>query len=339
MAQAKGTSSLALRGRWRSIRRTSVGPSMTESSTHPSTWLSAFPKSGSTWLRFLVRHLLHGPATSSSEVEADLPSLHEERPLSPLRRKRGRLILTHKTWEAQRALRIPTAGFVQLIRHPVDVVLSDMRYFLLTQFDSYLRNKGLDSRTMQEHANELAGTFLTHLLQNKDTPKQRQLGFGSWSENVESWLEVRQDYPHVVVRYEDLRSDPVAQLGRVAFFLGLNPDREALESATSACSIKAMRQLQEREIRNRRQGRFYHPRHRVAYEAGLRFVNEGHVGSAAAFGPEVLDRLQELFGETMAKLGYGIKDSQCTVDPLDPLDSFDAIDPFLETRWSGLQAS
>ena len=309
---------------------------MTEYSTHPSTWLTAFPKSGSTWLRFLVHHLLYGPSTCSSEVEADLPSIHEKQPLPPLRRRKGRLILTHKTWEAQRALQIPTAGFVQLIRHPVDVVLSDMRYFLLTQLDSYLRSDGLDSRTMQEHAKDLAGIFLTHLLQNKDTPKQRQLGFGSWSENVESWLAVQQDYPHVVVRYEDLRSNPAAQLGRVALFLGLNPDREALDNATSACSIKAMRQLQEREIRNRQPGRFYQPRHQVAYEAGLRFVNEGHVGSAAAFGPEILDRLQEIYGETMTKLGYGIKDSQCTVDPL---DFFDAVTPILETHWSGQQAS
>ena len=291
---------------------------MTELSPHPSTWLASFPKSGSTWLRFLVRSLLYGPATCSSEVEADLPSIHEDQPLSPLRRQKGRLILTHKTWEAQQALQVPTAGFVLLTRHPVDVVLSDMRYFLLTQLDDYLRSKGLDTSAVEEHAKRLASTFLTYLLHNSTTPKQQRLGMGSWSENVESWLEAGRDHPHVLVRYEDLRQDPLSELGRVASFLGLSPDRETLDIATQACSLDAMRQMQEREIREQRPGRFYQARHQAAYNAGLRFVNQGNIGSAAAFTPEILERLQALFGETMTKLGYSIEDGQCRIDAFDP---------------------
>ena len=42
------------------------------------TWLAAFPKSGSTWLRFLLHHLLHGPPAVSRDVDRALPSIHDD---------------------------------------------------------------------------------------------------------------------------------------------------------------------------------------------------------------------------------------------------------------------
>jgi hypothetical protein len=49
----------------------------------------------------------------------------------------------------------------------------------------------------------------------------------------------------LVVRYEDLRSDPARELERIVAFLGLQPDAERVKDAVEFASVENLRKLEQ----------------------------------------------------------------------------------------------
>lgn len=224
------------------------------------------------------------------------------------------MVLTHKAAVPHlERYGIPRA-FVQVVRHPADVALSDANHFVLTQLDGWLRSQGRAEATDAD-VQALARMFLLRLLQDGNTPKQQRLGMGTWSENVASWLALGRDVPSVVLRYEDLKARPVEELERLIGFLGLSVPRARIVEAVENSSLAAMKRMQEREIAQRIPGRFYEPRHEAAYKAGVRFVNAGTVGRSATLPPAALDRLGALYAGPLERCGYAIEHGVPSVQP------------------------
>lgn len=281
-------------------------------------WLAAHPKSGSTWLRFLLHHLLFGAPQGSGDVNRRMPSIHDDDATTWRRALvEGGIVLTHKTRTAHRERLRSGDGFVLLVRHPADAVVSDARFFALTQLDGYLAKNGIKhSECGPEHVDHLVGLYLTNLLQHGSVPKQRRLGFGSWGEHAGSWLAALDGSPHVVLRYEDLQRAPHAELRRVCTFLGRVVAKDRLDASVRGSDLSAMRAMQEREIANEEPGRFYEPRHRGAYAAGLRFVDHGKAGRGLRLPAVARERLVALWGPVMARLGYRMDGGVAAVDAL-----------------------
>jgi hypothetical protein len=281
-----------------------------------TTWLAAFPKSGSTWLRFLLQHLVHGPPECSMDVDRGMPSIHgEESTWWNAAVEHGGIILSHKSYPAHIERFPEVEAFIQIVRHPADVVLSDAYFFALTQLDrkmAVLEGQGDPARVMQE----LADTYVNNILHFGKVPKQDRLGFGTWSENVGGWLEQREKRPSILFRYEDFKARPIEQLERLCLFLGLERSAAEMEAARQGASVESMKKLQEREIREKIPGRFYDPRHKVAYEMGLRFVRKGAVGQKVLLQGAAADKLVEHFGPVMEQLGYTLSEGSGAAGPL-----------------------
>jgi len=230
----------------------------------PLIWLAAFPKSGSTWLRFLLHHLLHGPPERSRDVDRRLPSIHDED--ASLWREAvigGGIVLTHREQRSHSERYRVGDGFIQMVRHPADVILSDAHFFALTQFDQMMADEA-QARPAVEVMRELTLLYINGVLHFGKVPKQDRLGFGTWSANVESWLAQRGRQPGLLVRFEDLRGQPAVELGRICAFLGIERSPEQSEAARAGADVSAMKQMQEREIREQIPGRFYNPRYQGA---------------------------------------------------------------------------
>lgn len=276
------------------------------SALRPLVWLASHPKSGSTWLRFQLHHLLHGPPASSAAVNRGMPSLHDDDPAFWREAlDLGGIVLSHKARDAHLE-RLPAGdGTILLVRHPADAVLSDARFFALTQLDDFVRSRGrAPAEATDADAQHLVGLYLNSLLQSGSVPKQRRLGFGSWGEHATSWIAGTRGHPGVVVRYEDLKRDPVAELRRIGQFLGRPVSAASLRAAVAGSDLSSMKQMQEREIAARTPGRFYEARHEGAYARGLRFVSHGQVGTGLRLPQAALERLGGLWSGPMARLGY-----------------------------------
>jgi aryl sulfotransferase len=202
-------------------------------------WLVSWPRSGNTWLRFLIASLLRDgepvdinepgivtPVANRDEFDkvAGIDStilttgeIDRARPaLCALLASRfdGPLILRKvhdKCWKnADGARMFPpelSRGAVYIVRDPRDVAVS-YSHFAHIGFDEAIRRLGDPAMT-------ISGRF-------PDMPKFPQ-PLGSWSDHVLSWID-DSGMDVLLVRYEDLLAAPVKQLARVAEFLEISPE-------------------------------------------------------------------------------------------------------------------
>lgn len=271
-------------------------------------WLATYPKSGTTWVRFLIHELLVGQVRSSKDLDAFIPSIHDGH---TLRMDELAWACTHKEY-SQHAERYgpPGSGFVHVVRHPLDAMLSQARFFCLMQAGDVERREG---SVGMERLQELMTDYLRVLFHSGTTPLQRRLGIESWARHTASWMSARDRRPHLLLRYEDLLVRPEEEVRRLAHFLGRTVSDPQLRDIVRRCSTESLRQMQEREITARSPGRFFEgDKFETAYRLGLRFVGTARLGEGWSLGPGAINRVQELFGREMENVGY-------TMDPDNPV--------------------
>lgn len=236
------------------------------------TYIVSYPKSGNTWVRFLVSSLLHPTSrTDFANIDERVPTIYKASTSALAALPRPRVLKSHEYFDP----RYPRVIYV--VRDPRDVLVS---YF------HYQRRKGDidEGETMSEFADRFMAGRLSP--------------FGSWQENVASWLAVRdtgEDF--LLVRYEDLLAETSIQLGRIARFLGREATERELTRVVAECSFDTMRAL-EAETGNRSA----HLRH-VRTDIG--FVRQGKSGTWATELPEaVSSNIERRWHPLLERLGY-----------------------------------
>lgn len=279
--------------------------------------IASYPKSGNTWMRALLTSLLQpdrplvlddllghtnlvDSSWASEEFGVDVTELGVER-LDEMRatllrdrhdelRAAGELEFVklhgaNRALESGRRLADASAGrAIVLVRHPFDIVASYAE-FVRSDPDMII-----DAMTRPDAQIDRTGRSRPHRL-----PETQQ----SWALHAASWC-IDPPLPTAVVRYEDLLERPVVELGRVAEFLGFDPESAELDSAVAACRFERLQQTE------RRQGIAWKP------HADVAFFRAGTAGN----GSEVLtqsqrDRLVVSAGVMMQRLGY-LPDGTCT---------------------------
>ncbi|HHZ87834.1 MAG TPA: hypothetical protein EYN61_02295 [Chromatiaceae bacterium] len=251
------------------------------------TWLASYPKSGNTWMRFLLYGYFHGSVGSSAEIAAAIPDIHTlpDRRL-PDQMMGNHLIKTHFLWNKRHPDHENTQRAIYLIRHPKDVLLSTLQYFRLL-FDGEI----------------VAESFARRFIELKGAPYWIDQGVGSLLDNVMSWT-MDQELSHIVVRYEDMHADIYTEFGRVLRFLGVEPDLVAMQSAIDGASFDRMKLLEERERADEEYGTVFqvHPRQS---QGNARFMNRGKVGQSLGDISSELDSLfDEVFADHLQTYGY-----------------------------------
>ena len=272
-------------------------------------WLASYPKSGNTWFRVFLSNLLGEP-----DKPADINDLHR----TPIASARGifddavgieasdltadeidRLrpavyeqlaadadeTLFMKVHDAYTLVdgktplfpKSATQGAIYIIRNPLDVAVS------------FAHHSGWDYDTaVQRMAREdFAFCGKTRRLHNQ--LRQKLL---TWSSHVISWTE-QTSFPVCVLRYEDMKENPVQTFGRAVRFAGLDCTGEQIEKALSMCTFEEL-QRQEAE-------KGFHEKS----PASQMFFRKGEVGS---WREELTDgqaqRIIEDHRAVMARFGY-----------------------------------
>ena len=227
-------------------------------------WVASYPRSGSTWLRFLLMEILAGQSSEFGRVDAVIPDVGRHPEAPALVPGSGRLIKTHQPYrrECRKA--------VLLVRDLRDVVMSEY---------AYQRALGWAEGGLEE--------YLPRFLKGKVNP------FGSWQGHAESWM----DSPLVgrggllLVRFEDLRRNTAETLCEIIEFYGLVPDDKKIETAIENNSLDRMREKEKRNPpKASKRGRFV----RSGAVGGWR----------QELSTCQLSLIQQFAGKMMEKLGY-----------------------------------
>lgn len=251
-------------------------------------WIASYPKSGNTWVRFLVCNLAFGPQDSAAALNQLVPDIHEiaEVPPPPTQPV---LLKTHFPFTPALPLAASTAGAIYVVRDPADVMLSNYHY---------------SQRSGGANAGALA-QYLEQYLAARGDPRWITLQMGCWDDHVRSWLCRNAPFPVLALRYEDLLRDTLQAARQIAVFLGLALPSHELERAVAAASFARMREIEEADIHRKRVGIFYKPYLQTSINTGMRFMRAGRAGEAArVFTPQQRQQIEAVFAPLMHELGY-----------------------------------
>ncbi len=235
-------------------------------------FILSFPKSGNTWTRFLIANLVY------PETPADFSSINRLTPDPEALSKRAmermprpRIIKSHQYFDP-RYKRV-----IYVVRDPRDVALSQFHFH---------RKRGLIEDAYPPEK------FVARFVAGETSP------YGSWGENVASWLATRQNSPgFLLLRYEDMLDDATRELKKVAAFLEIPPDAERIANAVRRSAADEMRKLEKSQahlwssIKSTRQD--------------VPFVRSAQAGGWRTGLPEgAVAQLEAAWGNLMTHLGY-----------------------------------
>ena len=238
------------------------------------TFVVSYPRSGNTWTRFLIANLVYpNENVSFLNIEKLIPDTSSQSSLALKRTPRPRIIKTHCYFDHR------YRKTIYIVRDPRDVVLSN--------YDFQRKYRQIED---QYPLDRYVDDFVCGRLVSAD--------WGTWRENVASWVYTRGNPKEfLLVRYEDLLDDAVAELGRIAHFLGVDASDTNLRRAVELSSADRMRKLEKQEednwvaTKNRRKD--------------IPFVGKAKSGAwKTALPAPCVQQIESAWGDVMTHLGY-----------------------------------
>lgn len=232
--------------------------------------LASYPKSGNTWLRFMVGQVCAGRPLEWDELGDYVPMVDRTTSARWAFPDGGRIVKTHH--RRLRRYRVPSRQSVYIVRDGRDVAVS---------YYHHQRREG----TADGEFGPWLGRFLAGSVDR----------YGSWADHVRSW-SAADGGPEgcMVVRYERMLAKPVDVLGEVLEHLGIPAEPAVLALVVEA---HAADRLREREARS-------------AYLAARHVGGGSFVRAAgtSSWRDTFTGRDEELFwrsaGGTLRELGY-----------------------------------
>lgn len=242
-------------------------------------FLVSYPRSGNTWARFLVGNLVcPQEAITFANLESWIPEIYFNPDHVMRRLSRPRLLKSHECFQPE------YKQVIYIVRDPRDVAVS-----------FYHHNLKAGNIPDDYPMDDFIPRFLAAEFDKK---------WGSWAENVQSWLLVRQSQPtFLLLRYEDMKQDPARELARVAAFLAqcsfrqIEATPERLARAVELSSPERMRDLERQQAGDwvlTKKTRQDKPFVRTATSGGWR----------KALSDKAVAQIEEAWGPVMTSLGY-----------------------------------
>jgi len=262
-------------------------------------WLASYPRSGNTWLRYLIANAFFGNFEQPRDVarivpDADNAALDTETLPQP-----AAFIKTHRQYAPDLHDGIKAAGSVYLIRNPVAVLQSTLRYAVMTGHSRPEAHQTLShDGTVRQ--------WVQRYLADEGWPRGLQTGFGSWRSNVVSWAIDDAPGPRLVLRYEDVVADTKTALRRIADLIGCEVSDARLERAIAISSAERLMALEDAQQPGEPPSLFASASVERKRALGLRFIRSAEVPGATslALTAEEIAAARGKFADLMAHFGY-----------------------------------
>ena len=262
-------------------------------------WLASFPRSGNTWLRFLLHNYLFGEASTSLEVSMKIPDLHSPQgyQLMAQAATEDHVIIckTHRPLTSDHPFLRDTIGYIYILRHPKDTLVSFLNF--LKMVDVNIEGFTGQPEEIQQRALRHWGT---QFISNQ--PLQGWEHCGTWLQHVKTWIEGSK-FPKLVYRYEDMLDDPHQVFRNVLMFLNEAVDEKRINDAVESCRINRLKLLEKKESDANIPllGQFSATELK---KCGGFFRGKGKGQTLKEIDPQLDEVFDQRFGSLLAQLGY-----------------------------------
>jgi hypothetical protein len=179
-------------------------------------FLVSYPKSGNTWVRFLIANLLK---PESVEI-INFHNVHSYCPEWESNQAINKNSNSSYIWKSHQQFNRLFPRVIYIVRDARDVYVS---------YYHYLKSKLPPQWSFRE------------FLENYEYP------YGRWSNHVSSWLRGKAEEPKnfLMIRYEDLLENPLDNFSKMVDFIGLKIERSQLEKAIKNSSFEQMQNIEQ----------------------------------------------------------------------------------------------
>lgn len=233
-------------------------------------FLAAYPRSGSTWVRFILGTILSETKTTWENMEDCIPDIYRNSDKRLLRLKSPRILKTHSLYD-QRYSKV-----IYIVRDVRDVLLSYHSFRM-----KFTRKKILIDNLIE------------------DFIKVGVNDFGTWDENIESYVNSKDKIINgfILIRYEDLKINTFENINKMLDFLNIIVPDQKITSAIRWASFENMKRMEEEQqntadlLRNS--------------DIKIRFMRSGKTsGWKEILTKEQIIILNTRFHKTLRKFGY-----------------------------------
>lgn len=231
----------------------------------------SYPKSGNTWMRFLLGNILHDDYNFSN-MEDLIPDIYVLNNKKLKEFNRPRIMKSHEYF-------IPTyKKVIYIVRDPRSVVVSYFHY----------------QKKFNKISHDMAfSEYFKLFIDGKLDP------FGNWEENIKSWICVKKNKENnlLLLKYEDLKINPLLEIKKVLSFLELSVSNAKISNAIQKSSFKKMKKNEKDNIKNT-----------IVLnnsDKNIAFVRAGKTDEwKDYFSQTEIEIIFSKFGSTMEQLGY-----------------------------------
>jgi hypothetical protein len=234
----------------------------------------SYPKSGNTWMRFLLANLLCDEEIDFVNIEDKVIDIYKRNNKEIEENKEHLNIFKSHSYFRPK---FSNNKVVYIVRDPRDVVIS--------YYNHYKKNK-----RREISFNDYLDLFINS---NIDV-------FGNWGENVGSWIGAKNNSEDfLLIKYEDMLKDTFKELKKVCNFFNINASDENIKKAVEKSKFNNLKNMEER-VEDKAEAT-------KKTSKKVKFFRKGKSRQwEKELSKEHLERIQNEFSEIMKLLDYDL---------------------------------
>lgn len=239
--------------------------------TDKDCFLASYPKSGNTWVKFMLSQLMIGKELDFDHVEDLIPMVGDQNSAPVLLSNGGKIIKTHEPY---------MKSYKQAI-----YIIRDGRDVAVSYYYHQLR-EGMFKGTFSE--------FLTQFIKGKVD------GYSCWKNHVLTWMAapIQEDNGLLIIKYEDMLSNPFNTLGNILGFLKVPIEDKEIQSAIESNTKEKMRQKEHTSSIISKSKR-----------KDISFVRSGVQGDwKDTFSNDDIKKFNDFAGDILVRFGYTVEE-------------------------------
>ena len=184
-------------------------------------FIVSYPKSGNTWLRFLLANMISDASITFDDINNHIPDIYQTTFGELNKIKRPAIFKSHEPFNPS------YMNVIYLVRNPVDVAFS-------------LYNWECNRQGNRIPIAEFVDKFLYGGVQS---------GFGTWGEHVGSWMSTTNPRrKFLLIQYEAMLGEPCSYLRKISNHFDLHPEKD-LSNAIEFSKPENMKKLESTKPR------------------------------------------------------------------------------------------
>jgi len=193
---------------------------------------ASYGKSGRTWVRVMISRYFQLVYKLPENILMGFDNFHR------MDKRIPRIFFTHDNYPRGYTGNLDSKKdfydkkTVLLVRNPMDVAVS--------QFFQWKYRMRADKKAMNNYPQHDAGISVYDFLKHEGAGLAHIIEFmNAWGRELPNIKQL------LVVRYEDLRSQPEREMGRIVEFLGMQPDDACLQDTVEFASVENLRKKEQ----------------------------------------------------------------------------------------------